>query len=63
LLSAEECNIHGQMMCFYFSAGISNFAKSGLEIQLKKANHLVSLAKEAGGNMVLGDDDEEANDE
>lgn len=59
LLSAEECNVNGDSTRIFFSAGVSNIIAGGIEKQLDSATHLLSLAKEAGGNMVLGDDDED----
>jgi diguanylate cyclase (GGDEF)-like protein len=60
LLSAEECIINGEAKRLYFSAGVSNNAQAGVDQQIKSATHLLQLGKEAGGNMVLGDDDEDA---
>jgi diguanylate cyclase (GGDEF)-like protein len=60
LLSAEECLINGEIKRLYFSAGVSNNAQAGVDQQIKSATHLLQLGKEAGGNMVLGDDDEDA---
>jgi diguanylate cyclase (GGDEF)-like protein len=59
LVSVDECIIDGQPQRFYFSAGISNKNQDGIDRQIKRAMHLLQLGKEAGGNMVLGDDDEE----
>jgi len=60
LLSSEECVINGESKRLFFSAGVSNYMQDGVDPQIKTATHLLHLAKEAGGNMVLGDDD--AND-
>jgi len=60
LLSAEECIINGEAKRLYFSAGVSNKTHGGVDQQIKLATHLLKLGKEAGGNMVLGDDDEDA---
>jgi len=60
LLSAETLEVNGESKRLYFSAGVSNQAQGGVDQQIKFATHLLQLAKEAGGNMVLGDDDEEA---
>lgn len=60
LLSSEECIINGAPKRLYFSAGVSNYMRDGVDPQIKSASHLLRLGKEAGGNMVLGDDD--AND-
>jgi diguanylate cyclase (GGDEF)-like protein len=60
LLSSEECIINGAPKRLYFSAGVSNYMRDGVDPQIKSACHLLRLGKEAGGNMVLGDED--AND-
>jgi diguanylate cyclase (GGDEF)-like protein len=60
LLSSEECIINGESTRLYFSAGVSNNMQEGVDQQIKSATHLLRLGKEAGGNMVLGDED--AND-
>lgn len=60
LLSSEDCIINGKSQRLYFSAGVSNAMQNGVDQQIKSATHLLRLGKEAGGNMVLGDDD--AND-
>ncbi|GGY73405.1 diguanylate cyclase [Cellvibrio zantedeschiae] len=60
LLSSEECVINGESKRLYFSAGVSNHMQDGVDPQIKSATHLLRLGKEAGGNMVLGDED--AND-
>ncbi len=60
LLSAEACVVRGESKHFCFSAGVCNVMKDGVDAQIKSATHLLRLAKEAGGNMVLGDED--AND-
>jgi len=59
LLSAETCTIKGEAKRIYCSAGVSNKSQDGVGQQIKFALHLLKLGKEAGGNMVLGDDDEE----
>jgi len=59
LLSEEPCAISGERKRIYSSAGVSNKYHQGIDEQIKFATHLLRLGKEAGGNMVLGDDDEE----
>lgn len=59
LLSAEECVIQGTSIRFFASAGVTNRVAAGIDGQVRQATKLLRLAKEAGGNMVLGDDDEE----
>jgi diguanylate cyclase (GGDEF)-like protein len=58
LLSAEVCTINGEPKRAYFSSGVSNRHQEGIDQQIRFATHLLQLGKEAGGNMVLGDDDE-----
>jgi len=60
LLSSEELIINGGAEQLYVCAGISNNMQGGIDQQIKSATHLLQLGKEAGGNMVLGDED--AND-
>jgi diguanylate cyclase (GGDEF)-like protein len=59
ILSSGVCLINGDKVHLCFSAGVTNDLYSGIDEQLKQANKLVRLAKEAGGNMVLGDEDDE----
>ena len=59
LLSAETCVVKGEPKRIYVRAGVSNKNQYGVDAQIKSATHLLRLGKEAGGNMVLGDDDEE----
>jgi len=58
LVASEQCMIKGETKHFYFSAGVSNHMNQGVDRHIKNATHLLQLGKEAGGNMVLGDDDE-----
>ncbi len=60
LLSSEECTINGEAKRLSFTAGVTNYMTDGVDQQIKNATHLLRLGKEAGGNMVLGDED--AND-
>ncbi len=62
ILSTEACVINGEDQHFYFSAGVTNQPLSGIDEQIKKATKLVRLAKESGGSMVLGDEDDEEED-
>lgn len=59
LISATPCNLNGDQVRVFVSAGVSNRYQAGVDPHLKIASHLLSLAKEAGGDMVLGDDDDE----
>lgn len=60
LLSSEEFMVNGGAEQLYLCAGVSNHMQEGVDQQIKSATHLMRLGKEAGGNMVLGDED--AND-
>jgi diguanylate cyclase (GGDEF)-like protein len=62
LLSEEACLMNGEQQRIYFSAGVSNKYYEGIDQHIKSATHLLRLGKEAGGNRVLGDDDEEMGD-
>ncbi|MES2674994.1 MAG: response regulator [Pseudomonadota bacterium] len=59
ILSTETCTLNGEEQNFCFSAGVTNQMENGIDAQIKKATRLVRLAKESGGNMVLGDEDDE----
>lgn len=59
LISAVNIDLLGQELRVFISAGVSNRYQQGVDSHLKVATHLMQLAKEAGGDMVLGDDDEE----
>lgn len=59
LLAAENILIDNQKMHFTFSAGVTNQLGQGLDQQMARAITYMKRAKEAGGNMVIGDDDEE----
>lgn len=61
LLAAETYPINGADTHFYFSAGISDKPHQGLDQQLAQAITHLRRAKEAGGNMIVddGDDDQE----
>lgn len=59
LLSEQACVLSGELRNFYCSVGVSNQMSSGIDDQLVHATTLLRLAKESGGNMVSGDEDEE----
>ncbi len=59
LFSAEKIRVNGQELQFTFSAGVSNHLFQSLDQQLANALVYMQRAKDAGGNMVIGDDDEE----
>lgn len=60
ILSTKSYILNGEQQYFCFSAGVTNQMQNGIEEQIKQATKLVRLAKESGGNMVLGDEDDEA---
>jgi diguanylate cyclase (GGDEF)-like protein len=59
LLSAETFLVNGESLRCYFSAGVTNQLNTTVDAQIKQAKKLLQLAQEAGGNMVLGDEDDE----
>jgi diguanylate cyclase (GGDEF)-like protein len=59
LLSKEVCIVQGIPLQFDFSIGVTNRIELGVDGQVKQATKLLRLAKESGGNMVLGDEDDE----
>ncbi len=59
LLSAEECVVNGDVHHFYFSIGVTNHSENGIDAQVRQATKLMYLAKDAGGDMVLSDEDED----
>jgi diguanylate cyclase (GGDEF)-like protein len=59
LLSKEVCVVQGESLQFNFSIGVTNRCELGIDGQVKQATKLLRLAKESGGNMVLGDEDDE----
>ena len=59
LFSAGECMIADEARHFFISVGVTNNLKNGLDGQVRHATKLMHLAKDAGGNMVLNDEDEE----
>lgn len=63
LLSKEPFVLNGDSTHFYFSSGVSNVQFDRIDQQIQQAKKLVRLCKEAGGNMVLGDDEDEPEQE
>ncbi len=59
LFSGENFTVNNTNYHFSFSAGVTNQLYSSLDEQISRANLLLQRAKEAGGNMVIGDDDED----
>jgi diguanylate cyclase (GGDEF)-like protein len=59
LLATENIVIDNQKMHFTFSAGVTNQLGQGLDQQIARAITYMKRAKEAGGNMVIGDDDDD----
>jgi diguanylate cyclase (GGDEF)-like protein len=59
LFSSEVFAVNDTNYHFTFSVGVTNQLYSSLDEQISRANLLLQRAKEAGGNMVIGDDDED----
>lgn len=59
LLSAEAITINGIETYFYFSAGICDQLGASLDDQIKQARTCLQRAKEAGGNMIVDNSDED----
>jgi diguanylate cyclase (GGDEF)-like protein len=59
LLAAEACVIDNESHSFYFSAGVTSQLHQSLDQQIAQANTYLHHAKEAGGNMIVDDGDEE----
>jgi len=59
LLASENHMIDNQSVQFIFSAGVTNLLSGSLDQQIAKAILYMQRAKDAGGNMVIGDDDED----
>jgi PleD family two-component response regulator len=59
LLASEEYNINDEAMHFYFSAGITGKLQNSLDEQIAMATTYLRRAKEAGGNMIVDDGDED----
>jgi diguanylate cyclase (GGDEF)-like protein len=59
VFGAENFNTHNKSFHFTFSAGVTNHLCKNLDEQLARANMLLQRAKEAGGNVVIGDDDDQ----
>jgi diguanylate cyclase (GGDEF)-like protein len=59
LFSAEKIIVNDQTLQFTFSAGVTNLLAQSLDQQIAKAILYMQRAKDAGGNIVIGDDDED----
>ncbi|WP_323815785.1 response regulator [Cellvibrio sp. NN19] len=57
LLAGEDYVINGEVMRFYFSAGVTSNMCQSLDQQIAHANIYLRHAKEAGGNMIVDDGD------
>ena len=57
LLAGEDYVINGEVMRFYLSAGVTSNMGQSLDQQIAHANMYLRHAKEAGGNMIVDDDD------
>jgi diguanylate cyclase (GGDEF)-like protein len=59
-LFASECVlINGESLYFTFSAGIASKMADSLDQQVSKAVRLMQRAKDAGGNMIIAEDEED----
>lgn len=58
LVAADSITIAGETIHCDFSAGVTNRVCERIDDQLMQAEKFLQLAKEAGGGMVVGDDDE-----
>jgi diguanylate cyclase (GGDEF)-like protein len=58
LVAAESINIDGQNYNFSFSAGVTCKTGESIDEQLAHATKLLVLAKEAGGNMIVDDEND-----
>ncbi len=59
LFASETIRINGEDLYFTFSAGIAGRLTNSLDQQVSKAIKLMLRAKEAGGNMVIAEDEED----
>jgi diguanylate cyclase (GGDEF)-like protein len=60
LLAAEVLIINSEPMHFSFSAGVTNGLLESFDAQVSRAKVLLRRAKEAGGQMIVDDEDEDA---
>lgn len=58
LVAAEPVQINDQILHFSFSAGVTCHLCDSIDQQLAYATKLLLLAKEAGGNMIVDDENE-----
>jgi hypothetical protein len=58
-LAAESFVINGKNTYFYFSAGITNNLQNSIDQQIALATKYMRRAKEAGGQMIVDDGDED----
>ncbi len=59
LLAAESFVIDGENKHFYFSAGVTNNLQSSIDQQIALATKYMRRAKDAGGQMIVDDGDED----
>ncbi|WP_246841674.1 hypothetical protein [Cellvibrio sp. PSBB023] len=59
LLAAEAIVINGETRHFYVSIGVTDKLQSSLDQQIATASQHLRHAKEAGGNMIVDDGDDE----
>jgi len=63
LLAEEAFIIHGEESHFYFSAGVTNQLHGSFDQQMAQANKYLQRAKEAGGHMIVDDDNDGEEDD
>lgn len=63
LLAAESFIINGEDTHFYFSAGVTNQLHQSFDQQMAQANKYLQRAKEAGGHMIVDDDNDGEEDD
>jgi PleD family two-component response regulator len=59
LLAAESFVIDGESKHFYFSAGVTNNLQGSIDQQIALATKYMRRAKDAGGQMIVDDGDED----
>ena len=59
LLGAESVVIDGESKHFYFSAGVTNCLQNSIDQQIALATKYMRRAKDAGGQMIVDDGDED----
>lgn len=63
LLAGEIFMINGESTHFYFSAGVTNMLNQSFDQQVAQAMKYLNRAKEAGGHMIVDDDNDGEEDD